>query len=195
MGNRPPKLLEEYGIILNIYRRRVEKRVRTVAEAIGTKYFTLLELLILEGVNIEVGEKVYIGRGFRLKVEAVLRVLRYEELSSLARMELENAVIKIVDENEERFLSFFNKSKPINIRIHELNLLPGIGRKTMWKILDERSKKPFSSFDDLEERTDVRNPKGAIIQRILEELQTKCRHSLFVAKPLERQYPRFIYNS
>lgn len=46
-------------------------------------------------------------------------------------------------EKEPEFVLFFNKSISISPKLRMLHLLPGIGKETMWEILEERNKKPF----------------------------------------------------
>ena len=46
-------------------------------------------------------------------------------------------------------IEFFNKAAPLTTRMHQLELLPGLGKKHMWEIIEERKDKPFeSSFPD-----------------------------------------------
>ena len=53
-----------------------------------------------------------------------------------------------------------------------LHLLPGIGKKLMWEILEERNKKPFVSLADISTRIkSIPHPERMIQSRILEELQ------------------------
>jgi putative nucleotide binding protein len=35
----------------------------------------------------------------------------------------------MVKEQEERFVEFFNKAEPITTKLHQLELLPGIGKR------------------------------------------------------------------
>ena len=49
----------------------------------------------------------------------------------------------IVLEDEARFIRYFNEAGPITTRMHALELLPGIGKKLMWAVLNERKKGPF----------------------------------------------------
>ncbi|MEM1989229.1 MAG: DUF655 domain-containing protein, partial [Candidatus Bathyarchaeia archaeon] len=77
-------------------------------------------------------------------------------------------------------VNFFNTSKPVTPRMHSLELIPGIGKKYMWKIIEERGKKPFESFQDLQRRTGVPNPVKLIVKRIIEELSSSdCKYRLF----------------
>ena len=94
-------------------------------------------------------------------------------------MELENVVEKIVLNREMDFVNFFNTAKPITPRMHALELIPGIGKKYMWKILDERERKPFESFQDLQKRVNIPNPARLITKRVIEELSGESKYRLF----------------
>ena len=65
-----------------------------------------------------------------------------------------------------------------------MELLPGLGNKIMWGILDERKKEPFKSFNDLTERVKtLHNPQKMLANRIVEELKERHeKYKLFVAK-------------
>ena len=53
-----------------------------------------------------------------------------------------------------------------------LHLLPGIGKKLLWEILDEREKRPFDNFHDISTRIkSIPHPEKMIINRILEEIK------------------------
>ena len=96
-------------------------------------------------------------------------------------MELENVINKLVEEREKEFVEFFNKCGPISTRLHTLEILPGIGKKHMWDILEARKEKPFESFEDIKKRVKlIPDPKQSIVRRILEELQEKDKYKLFV---------------
>jgi putative nucleotide binding protein len=98
--------------------------------------------------------------------------VEYEDLPGGAQSELDYVVEDIVDEEERRFVDFYNDAQPITLRLHQLNLLPGIGKKLRNSILDERKRKPFETFEDLQERVDgLHNPREVIVERILEEIR------------------------
>jgi len=61
---------EEYAIILDFlpYGYPLEKKMMPIAQAIGTKRFTLLQLVPRRGIKLEIAEKVYIGEGKREKI-------------------------------------------------------------------------------------------------------------------------------
>jgi putative nucleotide binding protein len=88
----------------------------------------------------------------------------------------------IVDASVNDYIAFFNKSIPITTRLHQLELLPGIGKKHMWKIIEERRYEPFKDFDDLKSRVELLpNPRQAIIKRIVEELDDTDKYNLFTS--------------
>ena len=152
---------------------------KPIAQGFGEKQFVLMEMVVKEDVNVDLAERVYIGRGKRGKVEYVTRTLRYEDLTPTAKTELLYVIMEAVKRNEKRFVDFINKCQPITTRLHTLQLLPGVGKTLMWKILEEREKKPFESFEDIERRIH-RNLLNAIAKRIEEELKRPQKYYLFV---------------
>ena len=160
-------------------------RGEPIAQVIGEKYFSLLEIIIRKDAAVKSGDKLYIGQDKRDKVDHIKRRITTMDLTTFARSELPFVVEKMVQENEPKFVEFFNKSAPLSTRMHQLELLPGFGKKHMWDIINERKKGPFTSFDNLKERVKLLpDPRQAIIKRILEELENENeRYRLFVAGP------------
>jgi len=79
---------------------------------------------------------------------------------------------KIVKENEAKYVEFYNTAQPITTRLHMLELLPGIGKKMMWAVIDERKKGKFKSFADIETRIKgLHHPEKLMAKRIEEEIQ------------------------
>jgi putative nucleotide binding protein len=133
--------------------------------------FRLLEVVYGEDAEVSIGDRIEVGAGADGAVEAV-HDIEYEDLPSGARSEIDYVVEEIVTGNEQRFVDFYNDAQPITLRLHQLNLLPGIGKKLRNNILDERDRRPFQSFDDLEARVSgLHNPKEVLVERILEELR------------------------
>ena len=92
-------------------------------------------------------------------------------MSSAAKSELPYVMEELVTKNEARFIEFFNESQAISTRLHSLELLPGIGKKLMWEIIDER-REPFKSFEDISSRIkSLPAPKKLIVKRVLLELE------------------------
>jgi putative nucleotide binding protein len=145
-----------------------------IVQAMGLEQFKLLELVPKPTVIIELHDRVYIGDSERDKVERVKRRIGYEELTPTARVELPFVIAEVVKEREADFVAFFNKAISITPRLHMLHLLPGIGKKLMWEILEERNKKPFADFADISARIkSIPHPDKMIHARIMEELEVK----------------------
>jgi putative nucleotide binding protein len=155
-----------------------------IVQAMGLEQFKLLELVPKPTVRIDLYEKVYIGDAEREKVERVKRRIGYEELTQTAKGELPFIIEKVVKEREPDFVAFFNKAISITPKLHMLHLLPGIGKKLMWEILEARTRKPFESFSDISARIKaLPHPEKMIQARILEELQDKdVKYHVFTTK-------------
>jgi len=174
---------EEYAIVLEFLPNGypLEGKMMPIAQAIGEKNLTLLELAPRRGISLEIGEKVYIGEGKRDKIYYILGRLKREKLTEHAKDQLQEFIDKIVKEQEQRFVDFFNKSDAINKRMHQIELLPGFGKKHMKEIIEKRQEKPFESFEDMKQRIqNLPNPEKAIEKRILQELTNIERYNLFV---------------
>lgn len=191
--------MEEYAFILDYLptghledERPIYKR-EPVAYGLGDKYLSLLDLIPKKGVELSIGERVYIGKDDREKIEYVKRRVDYDDLTASARSELPFVVDKVVEKEEKRFVDFFNDSQPISTRYHQIELLPGIGNRLMWEILNERRKKPFESFEDISVRVKaVHDPKHMIVKRIVLELEGgkelgKGKYKLFTAPPIQKE--------
>lgn len=177
---------EEYAYILDFTLRGKSNTVRgregIIIQAIGEERLTLLELLGVQNMSFEVGERVYIGREGRDRVMSVLGRLDYTGISQSAKNELPNIVEIIVVANEKRFIDYMNISQPITPRIHALELIPGIGKTYMMTIIKERDKKRFESFEDVQNRVGLRDPAKLISKRIIDEIAGEARMNLFVRK-------------
>ena len=175
---------EEYAIVLDYlpYGYPMQQgRMNPVAQAIGVKTFALLELVPRRGISLQTKEKAYIGPEKRDKIYYIAGRLAREKLTETAKLQLQEFIIEVVKEQEKEFVDFFNKALAINTRLHQLELLPGFGKKHTKEIIDEREKKPFSSFDEIRERVkNVPDPRKAVEKRLLEELLERQRHNLFV---------------
>jgi len=175
---------EDYAIILDFlpYGYPLENRRMPLAQAIGVTGFTLLQLVPRRGEKFEAGEKVYIGEGKRDKVQYILGRCPREKLTESAKAHLEDFIEKAVLEDEERFVKFFNKAQAINTRLHQFELLPGLGKKHTSAILEAREEKDFESFQDIKERVhNMPSPEKVVEKRIMEELTEIQRHNLFIS--------------
>ncbi len=178
---------EEFVIILDFlpngypFDKRPSHKKTAIAQAIGTNNFTLLELVPKKDVFLQPYDEIYIGDGKRDKIHHIVGKLQLTRLTGTAQKELEFVVKEIVSKHEKRFIEFFNKAQPLSTRMHQLELLPGLGKKHMWEILEQRSEKPFAGFNDIKNRVKLMpNPEKIVIKRILFELSGKEKHLLFV---------------
>ncbi|HJO01670.1 MAG: DUF655 domain-containing protein [Candidatus Woesearchaeota archaeon] len=152
-----------------------------VAQAIGKEHFVLLELVPKKEVYLQLYEEVYIGEGKRDKIHHIVGKLPMSKLTRTAESELEFIIKDIVKKNEKMFVDFFNNAKPLSTRMHQIELLPGVGKKHMWEIINAREEKPFESLDDIKKRVNlIPDPEKLIIKRIMLELEGTEKHKLFV---------------
>jgi len=177
--------------------RHFEHRSNPVAQGIGIMYFTLLEAMPYPLVKLEIFEKVFFGP--ESKVRRIIPI-KYSDLTSVARANLPEAIRRIIVDNERVFVEFFNIAEPINIRLHVFELLPGVGKKTVRSIVEERSFKKFESFEDIKNRLKF-DPVKSLTQRILSELSGEEKYYIFVRPPeaqgiylgyLEKLYRGFV---
>ena len=152
-----------------------------IVQALGKNHMILLELVPKKEIRLQPNEEVYIGEGKRDKIHHINGKLSPSRLTSTAKAELEFVVKDIVTKDEKRFIEFFNNAKPLSTRMHSIELIPGMGKKRMWEILDERRDKPFDNFAEFKKRVKLLpDPKSAIVKRIIDEITTEQKHYLFV---------------
>ncbi len=174
---------EEYAIILEYLPNGypLERKMMPIAQAIGKTNLTLLELVPRRGVSLKLGQEVYIGEGKRPEIYYIFGRLQREKLTEAAKAQLQEFIEKVVGENEKKFVEFFNKAEAINKRIHQIELVPGMGKKHMQEILKKRTEKAFESFEDLKKRVpNLPDPKKAVEKRLFKELTTLERYNLFL---------------
>jgi len=183
------KFIEEYGYLLDTAEdtRIIEtrgKRIKIkglIGQIVGEERFTLMEFKLNEDATYEELERLYIGRGERLKAIRFIRYIRYEELTYRARESLPKAIEKAILINEDKWVNFFNKARPLTPRTHTLELLSLIGKKTVMRIIEEREREPFKDFKDIKNRIKI-DPVKALLDRIMSELSEEHTHYLFVRK-------------
>ncbi|HLC39795.1 MAG TPA: DUF655 domain-containing protein [archaeon] len=175
---------DDYAVVLDFlpHGKAMDRRAEPLVQAIGDKFFNLLEIVIKEEVVVKVSDRLYIGEDKRNEVEYIRGRIEYMNLTNYAKGELERIITEIISKDEKRFVGFFNIAGPITTRLHSLELLPSIGKKHMWQIIEERKKKQFESFEELQQRIEMLpDPKRIVIRRIIDELEGKDRHRIFVA--------------
>ncbi|MGC8547478.1 MAG: DUF655 domain-containing protein [Candidatus Micrarchaeia archaeon] len=169
--------LEEYAYVLDFLPTGKSSSLHSepIAQLVGEGKFTLLEV-VTKTTDIKIGERVYIGKGDRDKVLQIKSRITYNDLTEPAKNELPIAVANIIRQNESRFVRIFNTAGPLNIRLHALELLPGIGKKHLEAIIAAREEKEFESFDDLTKRVPLlQDPVKLLTERVIEELKGGSR--------------------
>jgi len=182
------KRYEEYAYILDFLPHgrpgvhvsgRAGYRAGALVQLAGEEFFTLLEALVKEGVMLKPYDRVFVGKEARDEITYIIGRIGYEELTAAAKNELPVVINRIVLNREEWFVKFFNTSRAVTPRMHALELVPGIGKKYMWQVVNERERKPFENFEDLQKRTELPNPVKLITKRVLEELSSDSKYRLF----------------
>ena len=121
------------------------------------------------------------GEGKRDQVHHIIGRIPLNKLTQTAKIQLESVIKDLVKANEKKFVYFFNNAGPINTRRHQIELLPGIGKKHMWEILEKRKEKLFENFEDIKKRVKLMpNVESTVIKRILMELDDEDKYKLFV---------------
>lgn len=185
------KKFEDYAYVLDYMAHgktsgaRQAFRAEAVVQLIGETYFTLLEATPRSGVIISAHDRVYIGKEMqREKILHIAGRINYDDLSSTAKIELPLVIDEIIASNENQFIRFFNTAQGVTPRMHSLELIPGIGKKYTWAILETREKKPFESFKDVRDRIGLPDPAKLVSKRVLEELTDRePKYRLFTRAP------------
>lgn len=178
---------EDYAVVLDylqngyVFDNRPSHQKTPIVQAIGKLYFTLLELVPKKEIFLQPHQEVYIGDGKRDQIHHIKGRLPFERLTATAISELEPTIGELVLKHESKFVDFFNKAQPMSTRMHQLELLPGLGKKHMWEIINARKEKPFESFEDIKKRVRLMpDIKLIITRRIVAEMEGKEKHRVFV---------------
>ena len=187
---REPKKYEEYAYVLEYLPHGRAGGPRTshgssgVLQLIGEEYFTLLEASPLPGIEYTIRDRLFVGKGDRANVGHILGRIGFNHLYSAGKDELQAVIETIVQNNEKRFVDFVNESVSLTPRMHSLELIPGIGKRLMFQILDLRERFPFESFADLKERAKLSDPVRLIGRRVMKELSEVQKYYIFT-RPMQ----------
>ncbi len=144
--------------------------------------------------SLEELKKIAREKGLSEKLLVVPRSpISLDNLTDIARNNLSEAVKKILVDNEPFYVEFFNIAEPINIRQHSLELIRGIGKKTVKQLVAERSRKPFTSFEEVKRIIKV-DPLEGLVEKIVEEITGESKYNLFIP-PQDPSIPFFDYIS
>jgi len=182
---RAPKKYEEYAYILDELRHgrpgapRTAYHGQSIIQMVGETYFTLLEAVPRSDIPVNIRDRIYVGKKGRTTVEHILGRIAYGDLTSGAKAELPTVVEAIVNSDVPRFIVFFNESQPVTPRMHAMELIPGIGKRLMWQILEQRERVPFDTFADLKSRVNITNPAKLLARRVVKELSEDEKYQIF----------------
>ncbi|MHA1294311.1 MAG: DUF655 domain-containing protein [Promethearchaeota archaeon] len=151
-----------------------------IAQVLTFPDFVLYEVKIDKYSPPQVQEKkIYEDFHREGSIKDVLKKINYNDLTPTSKALIQPILEKEIMNYEEMFINFFNNSTSITPRMHALKLLPGIGNKHMWEIIEARNKQKFVKFQDIADRTSVSNPAKQITLRIIKELQRDVKYYLF----------------
>ena len=119
--------------------------------------------------------------------------IKYNDLTNLAKSNLVEAIKLIIKENEEMYVRFFNVAELISIRQHALELLKGVGKRTVKSAIKYRERNPFKSFEDVKKVLKI-DPIESLAEKIVEEIKGEAKYYLFIP-PKDPQQPYFDYLS
>lgn len=173
---KPHRSQEVKAVVLDYYEDVSQRRGRAayVTFLLGCQKFSLLKGTSFKPLDLKPGDIIQI----RATLATTSRI-DFKDLSSSLQENLGNFVQIAVTDNEKRFVEFFNTARPITTRLHSLQLVPGIGNKRMWSLLESRKARPFESFADLKERGGISDPVDMLTKRILQEIHGEEKYRLF----------------
>jgi len=150
-----------------------------LAHALDEDSFGLYELVLREEADVTIADRIAVDPPDD-DIEEV-RHVGYGDLSGGAQSELPHVIEELIEAEEGRFVEFFNEAGAITLRLHQFNLLPGIGDKLRDAITDERKRQPFESLAGIEERVSgLHDPEGTLKERIIAEIKDEdVKYKLF----------------
>jgi putative nucleotide binding protein len=180
----------EYAVVLDHlpYGRpdddRPQHQKPEIAYAVGEQEFDLFDLTLVDGADVSIGDRIVVAPDADRELVQRYREIGHDDLSRGAEQELDYVIEEIVERHPDRFLEYFNEAQPLTLRLHQLNVLPGIGEKLRDDILESRKREgPFESFEELEERiSGLHDAKGTVVERIIEELTEDVKYRAFVGE-------------
>lgn len=156
---------------------------------VGEQQFTLFDLAPKSGVSFTVGDRAYVGKDAEQRsiVQKIRSRIKYEDLTPSAHGELPYIIDDIIANDPERFLKFFDTAPPISVRFHSLELLPGVGKKSVEAIVQQQKAGKFTSFEDLAERAHMQHPEHVVRDRILKELTDPSEKYRIFTRPPQQE--------
>ena len=155
---------ENYALVLG---QIITKDNKNTANVVGTERFTLLHIELKEGVEVKPQDKILLSK-YSEEVEKINYRISYDNLSNAEKEELNKAIHRIILDDEDKYVHFFNRQSKDRMQLH---FLDGISRKAGTKIVSEREKKDFESFEDINKRVSfIDDSEELIFKRVIYEL-------------------------
>ncbi|MBY9006301.1 MAG: DUF655 domain-containing protein [Candidatus Lokiarchaeota archaeon] len=143
-----------------------------LAQVISFPDFVLYEVKYNRESEIKVQDKnTFEYFNEKRKLNEVLRKIDFKDLTNTSKALIQTIIENEIIETEELFINFFNNSTSITPRLHALKLIPGIGTKHMWELLNARERQKFMTYQDIADRTSLSSPVKQLTLRIIKELQ------------------------
>ena len=157
-------------------------------KGLALRSLRLFEVVLRYNQSVE--EETIVVHGRTSKIHRIAREISFNDLEAEGEITLQNVIQTYLEKSPQRFLKVINTAQSISIHKHSLELFPGVGKKTMEKILDARRRQEFDSLEDLEERGSM--TKQMIYDRVMEEFQEdELKHYLFLTYKAKRQKPSY----
>ena len=155
--------------------RHARHRNQPLLKLLGEDYFTLMEVVLRRPAEFQPEQKIDMEENEEVRNAKEVLDVGYDDLTSVAKDNLITVLNRVVEEKEKEFVEFFNRAESLTLRLHSLELLPGIGKKSLRTILEERKRNAFSNYKDIEERTKLKGIKQMLIERILTEIKASTK--------------------
>ena len=155
---------ENYALVLGQIKTKDNKNT---ANVVGTERFTLLHIELKDGVDVNPQDKILLTK-YSDEVEKINYRISYDNLSNSEKEELNRAIHRIILTDEKKYVNYFNRQSRDRMQLH---FLDGISRKAGTKIVSEREKKDFESFEDINKRVSIIDDSEELIfKRVFYEL-------------------------
>ncbi len=174
---------EGEGIIIDFFpqgkslSRKREEDYNPLAVVVTTNGFRFFDVILVKNTKCSLRDTLEITFSNRKILQ--LNQIQYDQLSSSSLKIIPEIIKQVVVKTESHYVAFLNQAHPLTTRMHQLQLLPGVGQKRMWTILEARKKALFGNFEDFTKRTGISDPSSLFSNRIIAELEEPPKYRIF----------------
>ena len=130
------------------------------------------------------------GTSIRLDDQSIIAevsgLARYRNISTHAQNSLAEVITKIILENPEPYLSFYNRAGNLSLKMHAFAILPGIGNKKALEMVDLRGRDGWDDFAKLDADCGI-NAAELLADRLAKEIADKHLEPRLVELLLRRE--------